>query len=33
MWPDVDGLRINISRTYRKYARDKIMEYKWKRMG
>lgn len=28
-----DGSRINISRTYRKYARDKIMEYKWERMG
>ena len=29
----MDGSSINISRTYRKYARSKIMEYKWERMG
>ena len=29
----MDGCSINISRTYRKYARSKIMEYKWERMG
>lgn len=29
----IDGSSINISRTYRKDARNKIMEYKWERMG